>query len=124
MHIAARNVKDFQVGCLVTNVQELHTIPYILHKRACSCFLYDVLMQNCNSLIILLKGAMHCLRSRSSIFVYIRNVFRFYIYGIPYMVYYLRHGHSMRLSCFFQLRFLQLSYPAYCYSWFPLEASK
>ena len=35
----------------------------------------------------LLKGAIRCLRSRLSIFVYIRNVLVIYVHGISYTVY-------------------------------------
>ena len=41
-----------------------------------------------------------------------------YVHGIPFTEYYSHHGHLMRLSCIFQLYFLWLEYPAYCYSRF------
>ena len=64
-----------------------------------------------------IKGAMSCLQSRLSMFVYIRNVLVIYIHGILYTGYYSHHGHSMRLSYIFKLYFPRLSYPVYCCSW-------
>ena len=58
-----------------------------------------------------IKGAMRCLQSRLSMFVYIRNVLVIYVHGIPYTGYYSCHGHSMRLLYIFKLYFPRLSYP-------------
>ena len=60
---------------------EVHCHAVVKH---CACMLNNM---NYIKFGAQFKGAIRCLRSRLSIFVYIRNVLVIYVHGISYTVY-------------------------------------